>query len=449
MSFEPYVISWNLTKRCNLRCAHCYLDATFRDHGAPAELTPEECLKTVDDLAEVNPQAVLILTGGEPLLRPDIFSLSRYAADKGFMVVLGTNGISISDSVARKLVDARVSGVGVSIDSLKPENHDNFRGLPGAWERSLKGIEALKRVGLPFQISTSITTWNLKEIGEIADFASNLGASVFNVFFLVCTGRGQDLTDITPEQYEETLKFIYSIQGKYPTMMVRPKCAPHFKRIVHEADPESPILKGYVAACRAGTNYFRITPEGDVTPCPYMPTKVGNVREKSFKVIWETSSVFQQLRKPVYEGKCETCKYKLICGGCRARALASKGDMLNEDPWCVYEPEAGQKPLVNIETAVKFGLDEDAADPNWQQVRWEPEAESMLDKIPFFVRPIVQKYTEAYVRKNGIPVITMELMRELKEKRMGNMPNPNFLSKVSPPKFPISDMGDKTSLSPS
>ncbi|MBI5185233.1 MAG: radical SAM protein [Nitrospinae bacterium] len=415
MAFETYVISWNVTKRCGLRCEHCYLDAYSLSGETADELSLDECRVLIGQMAEINPQACLILTGGEPLLRPDIFDIASCATAKGFMVVVGSGGNIIDGAMARRLSQSGVKGVGVSIDSLDPETHDRFRGVPGALNGTLQGIEALKREGLDFQIQTTVSTRNINEIGSIIKFAHELGAVAFNCFFLVCTGRGEELTDITPEQYEEVLKFLYNAHGKYPGMMVRAKCAPHFKRVAYQADPDSPLLKGYVGGCRAGTNYCRISPEGEVTPCPYMSKSAGNVRERSFAEIWRSSSLFGSLRRPKYNGKCEDCEFKLLCGGCRARALAKTGDCMGEDFWCVYNPEKGGAQVVNIATEIQFDLVQGQQSKN-NGPRWTVEAEDRLKRVPFFARSIARRGVEDYALSNGIPVITPELMDKVREK---------------------------------
>ena len=416
MSNDLYVISWNVTKRCGLRCAHCYLDASYLSGDQTDELSTGEALRLIDQIAEVSPQACLILTGGEPLLRPDIFEIASHADAQGFMVVMGSGGNLIDDAVAGKLVASGVKGVGISIDSLNSEAHDRFRGVPGAFEQTLKGIEALKRAGMDFQIQTTVSTANVEEVPRLIEFAHDLGATAFNLFFLVCTGRGEEMTDISPEQYEKTLQYLYGVHGKYPDMMVRAKCAPHFKRVAYQADPESPLLKGYVGGCRAGTNYCRISPEGEVTPCPYMSPSAGNVKKTSFAEIWINSPLFAGLRSPQYNGKCEDCEFKLLCGGCRARALAKSGDAMGEDFWCVYQPEKGKKKVINIATEIQFNLEEEGQEEKGDGPEWSPEAQERLKKIPFFARTLARRGVEDYARRNGISRITPELMDKVREK---------------------------------
>ncbi|MCZ6781252.1 MAG: radical SAM protein, partial [Nitrospirae bacterium] len=187
--FKPFLVALNLTKRCNLKCAHCYLDATTKAGGGSDELTTEECYRLIGQIAEVNRGCLLVITGGEPLTRPDILDIARHAVSLGFMVVFGTNGMLINDRMAKQLVEIGVMGVGISIDSLDRHKHDRFRGLPGAWEGALAGIEASKRNGLQFQVHFSAQPMNYQELPDVIEWAHQLGAKVLNVFFMVCTGR--------------------------------------------------------------------------------------------------------------------------------------------------------------------------------------------------------------------------------------------------------------------
>ncbi|MBF0275241.1 MAG: radical SAM protein [Nitrospinae bacterium] len=420
MSFETYVISWNLTKRCNLKCSHCYLDAEFLNGTGRDTLSTQDCFKIIDQLAEVNPHAILILTGGEPLVREDIYDISSYAEKKGFMVVLGTNGLLLSEKVCKKLSENGISGIGISLDSITPDYHDQFRGYEGAWQKTVNNIDNIKKAGIDFQIQMTVTKENRNQLELMAKFAHEKGARVFNIFFLVCTGRGEDVSDLSAEEYEETLTQIYHFHDKFEGMMVRPKCAPHFKRITHEIDPQSPLLKGYVGGCRAGTNYCRINSEGIVTPCPYMETETGNLLKDSFKNVWEESPLFLEMRKAKYSGKCDICDYSLMCGGCRARALATNGNIMGEDPWCSYLPalEAKDK-VVNIPTTIQFGLEEvfpEKKNEEIKEVSWHPEAEKMLAKIPFFARGIAKRGMEDYAKTEGKTIITPEDMEFVRKK---------------------------------
>ena len=242
MFARPYVVSWNLTYRCNLACEHCYLDAG----GAPqvgtenfadrSELGTDECFRVIDEIAAFAPECVTILTGGEPLLRRDILEIVRRASERGLWVVVGTNGVRITENVARRLAEAGARGLSISLDALDPDRHDGFRKVRGAWRNTVEGAEILNRTGLPFIVQTTAGSHNLGELDAIADFAHDrLAAKVWNLYFLVPTGRGQFVSDMTPAQYDEVLASLYRIQRKYDRrMLVNAKCAPHYIKTVLE-----------------------------------------------------------------------------------------------------------------------------------------------------------------------------------------------------------------------
>lgn len=397
---QPFLISWNITKRCNLKCAHCYLDAS--ELAGNAELSHDGARKVVDEIASLNPQSMLILTGGEPLMREDCLSLAGYASGKGITVVIGTNGMLLNDDIAGRMVENGVKGAGISLDSISPGFHDGFRGVPGAWERTDSGIDALRKHGLDFNIQLTVTKDNLPEIRPIIEYAIEKGARAVNIFFLVCTGRGQDMVDITPGQYEQALTNLAEAAEFYEDrIMVRARCAPHFLRIAQNMKTGSPLLKGATSGCIAGTGYLRITPEGNVTPCPYIPTVAGNIMETGLKRIWEESGVFKKLRGRAYNGRCKDCEYNEICGGCRARALAVTSDIMGEDPWCEYEPEG--------KTAV-------SPRASAAEITWTPEAEERLSKVPGFLRGMVRTGVERYARQSGMDRVTPEIMSKLRKR---------------------------------
>jgi radical SAM protein with 4Fe4S-binding SPASM domain len=350
-SFLPRLISWNMTFRCNLQCPHCYIDA--RESEGKGELNTSEGKMLIDQIAEVS-KPILILSGGEPLLRKDIFELARYATEKGLIVAMGTNGTLISDSVAQELKSCGVKAVAVSIDSCIPERHDAFRGLNGSWKRTLKGIEACIRNDIEVQVNTTVTQQNYDEIDSMMAFAEKHGASAFHLFFLVPTGRGVNIEDISADMYERMLDGVLDkIATARYNLMVRPICAPQFMRIAMQKGLD---LTRWSRGCIAGLTYCRIYPTGEVTPCPYLPIKLGNIRETHFEEIWFQSPILKALRDfETLKGKCGVCDYRAVCGGCRARAygLTSdfidicgglhepkelKGDYLAEEPWCPYIP---------------------------------------------------------------------------------------------------------------
>ena len=252
-------VSWNITRLCNLKCTHCYLPAGFVDtnesangnfnlshihnsheYARDAELSQSQCFRIIDEIAEINPHILLILTGGEPLLRPDILEISKYASDTGFLVVMGTNGVLLNDEVVEKMQQHGVTGAGISLDSIQPSNHDRFRGMEGAWKATMNGVAALKRAQLDFLVQTSVTQWNYDEIPEIVEYAYQLGAKVLNLYFLVRTGRGKTVMDITPEQYEKAFETFFKLQADYAgKMLIAAKCAPHYKRVIYEQQSDS------------------------------------------------------------------------------------------------------------------------------------------------------------------------------------------------------------------
>lgn len=415
MNYTPHAVSWNITKKCNLRCAHCYIDSTVPKHSltdSVEELTTDECLGIIDQIAAVNPRIILILTGGEPLLRRDLFDLIKYSKDKGMTVFLGTNGCLFDADVVSRLRDSGIAGVGISLDSLSSRVHDTFRCTKGAWDGAVRAAMLCREQGVAFQIQTTATNSNIDEIPDIIRYAKKIGASAFQLFFLVCTGRGQGLTDITPAQYEEALTKLYEIQKDFNgAMLVGAKCAPHYKRIVFNLDRESPLLKAYDGGCPAATNYCRINAEGEMTACPYMDKVAGNLRNESFAEIWHKSAAFTDLRGQKLKGKCGICEFRSICSGCRARALATNGDQLAEDPWCLYdpEPEHGKNKKDNIEIKLReedvFGMKAEFT------LQWTDEAKERLAKVPSFIRGMAIKGAEKYAEHNGITEVTVEVMK--------------------------------------
>lgn len=392
---EPYLISWNVTQRCNLRCPHCYIDAT--PAAAPGELDTTEALRVIDDIAALAPGAMLIFSGGEPLLRPDLLLLLRQAADRGLMALVGTNGTLLTEALVVELGRVGVRGMGISLDSDEPEFHDAFRGVDGAWERATRAMVLCRRLGLPFQVQASVSQGNLNRIAAIASLSHQLGATVFNLFFLVCTGRGESLSDLTPQQYEQALTTLAQLQGQYPDMKVRARCAPYFVRTVAEqglGPGEWPF------GCLAGSRYCRITPWGEVTPCPYLPLVAGDLRQQGLREIWETSPLLQALRSEGWGGKCGVCPYATQCRGCRARAYAATGDYLAEDPWCSFQPRARVTP----------------APPSPPRVPWSEEARRRMERAPAFIRDRVAQGVEAFARERGYQEITPEVLEEARAK---------------------------------
>lgn len=396
---ESWLISWNLTRRCNLACGHCYLDAGQRNGPGGNGLATEDTLRIVDELAASAPGAMVILTGGEPLLRKDLETLVTACAERGLAPVIGTNGTILDADRARSLVDAGARGVGISINSVDPELHDTLRGKPGAWLGALDGIAAARGAGLPVLMQATLFEQNRREIRRLADLARDMGAVALNFFFLVCTGRGATQTDISAASYEQALKEIIALQHERADIVTRARCAPYVRRLMglHAGEGKG-AFADFSSACLAGRSYLRITPEGGVTPCPYIPLEIGSLRRKSLAAILAEAPEIRRLRDETPGGKCGRCEFGLSCGGCRARALAAHGDLMAEDPKCGYVPAPGAVPEVK------------PVQPSEKGIRWRADAEARLANIPAFVRGHIRKRLEEKAAAQGLSEITPEFM---------------------------------------
>jgi len=412
-SDQLQIIAINLTRRCNLACAHCYLDAETLTKPSDQELSTDEVKNLLDEIAANQVQAMVVLTGGEPLVRRDLEAISEHGARLGLMMVIGSNAALLTERRVVSLKKSGVMGIGISVDSLDAKTHDEFRGKPGSWQKTMTGIEHCRKHGLDFQIHFSITNNNYQEIEDIVAFAQLSGARVVNFFFIICTGRAESVSDISPVNYDASIKKIIQCQQKYDDLIVRPRCAPQFKRVAWQMDPDSKLnrISGRDGdGCIAGSHYCRITPEGDVTACPYIEQSVGNIRDQSFQTIWQTAPDFLALRNPELTGKCGRCEFQKLCGGCRARPLAAGKALMDEDDSCLYQPQSGQV----IEPIVDFTN---------QQLIWSEDASQKLSRIPGFIRAMIKKRTESYVVDLGESLITVEHMQALSAKRFGkNMP---------------------------
>ncbi len=402
----PHVVAWNLTRRCNLECSHCYISAGAW-HGTEGELSTEECFRVLDDLLAVNPSMLLILSGGEPLLRDDLESIAERAASAGATVVVGTNGTLLTEERIESLKAAGVRGVAVSVDSLNPTYHDRFRHGTGALEATLAAVDRLVQHELDFIIQTSLTKGNRNELSDLVAWAAEKGAVSFNLYFLVPTGRGEGMQGLTPDENEEVLAELLSLEQEYRgRLMIRSKCQPQLMRHVLEAGVESGLLN-YETRCPCGVHYCRITPEGKVTPCPYLPAVAGDLMRESFLDVWTSSPVFGALREGELGGKCGRCEYREVCGGCRARAYAQSGDPLASDESCVYDPP-GDRPVVERRRPMAYGQSAKTA------LEWTPEARQRLERIPSFVRGVVTSRVEEFARKRGYPAVDLEVMAEVR-----------------------------------
>lgn len=332
------LVSWNTTNQCNMFCDHCYRDAGVK---ANDELTTAEARKLIEEIKQAGFQ-IMIFSGGEPLMRPDIYELGAYARQQGLRAVLGTNGSLITLEVARKLKEAGFMAAGVSLDSLEPAKNDAFRKLENASALTITGMKNLKAAGVPFQIHTTVMDWNVAELEDITDFAVEIGAMAHHVFFLVPTGRGANIEEeaLRVVEYEKTIARLMEKQKQVP-IEIKPTCAPQFIRVADKKGLKTRFTKG----CLAGISYCIISPKGDVQPCAYMDIQLGNVKDIPFDKIWVENPVLNELRSMQYEGKCGICDYKERCGGCRARANYYNGSIMAEDSWCLYKPHQEAKEI--------------------------------------------------------------------------------------------------------
>lgn len=418
---ELFLLAINITKRCNLACEHCYLDADTLKNGQNNELTVAEINSVLDEVASRGKQTMIVLTGGEPLARSDLEDMISHGAQLGLSMVIGTNGTLLTSRRVTALKAAGALGVGISVDSLHKDQHDKFRGLRGSWQQTFQGIQHCREQALSFQIHFTVTRNNYTEMNDIIRFSYENGARVVNLFFLICTGRAESASDITAEQYEYILTQTIKAQAEYPDMIIRPRCAPHFKRIAHQLNPDSPITRvsGFEGdGCIAGTHYCRVAPNGDITACPYIDKPSGNIRQQSFLAVWDQAADFESLRNPQLNGACGECEYQKLCGGCRARPLAMGGDLMDADPYCAYVP-SGQAIIEPFNTQ------------DSRMIQWHEQASKRLSRIPGFLQKMIKKRAEAYVLELGEDMVMPEHLSNLASKRFGkNMPfgKPDFLN---------------------
>ncbi|MHC9544796.1 MAG: radical SAM protein [Vulcanimicrobiota bacterium] len=385
--YKPGIVAWEITRSCNLKCLHCRASAS---HGPYAgELSTRECFRVIDDIIATGAQ-ILILTGGEPLLRDDIFQIASYATENGLRTVMAPNGTLLSPEMAVKIKAAGVSRISISIDFPVADLHDGFRGEPGAFHSAVSGIKNAMDAGIEVQINSTITRMNAGYLPQLIQMAVDQKAVAFHPFLLVPTGRGKDLREheLSPEEYEKTLNRIYDLQQQNPGIFFKPTDVPHYFRIMKQRAKGTAATAGLVHSgrepagleptgrehadsehadvghtgrqqpggrssgghpggmekmtrgCLGGIGFCFISHVGDVQPCGYFDVKAGNVKEKPLGEIWESSRLFRELRDfNLLKGKCGICEFKEICGGCRARAYEATGDYLAEEPYCVYRPK--------------------------------------------------------------------------------------------------------------
>lgn len=375
----PRVVAWNLTTGCNQACAHCYMTAR---RGAGEELALEECKRIADEILALQPSPMFVLSGGEPLTRPDLEELAEHCARAGATVVVGTNGTLLTAARIHSLAAAGVRGFALSVDSLDPSVHDRFRGMPGALARVRAASRRLREAGLPVVIQSTLGAQTRHELQDLAAWAHAEGAFAFNLYLHVETGRGRDLEPLSAQHTEAVLAELAGLERHYrDRMLVRAKCLPQFVRVSYASDPDSPVLH-QDTRCPAGIWYCRITPDGRLTPCPYLPDSAGDLRERSFEEIWLESPLLRGLREGVEGGRCGRCAFSKSCGGCRARS-AARGRLEGDDPSCPHQPDG--EPL-----------------PRRGPVPWSEAAAARVDRLPAFARDMARGRLEARARREGL-----------------------------------------------
>jgi radical SAM protein with 4Fe4S-binding SPASM domain len=336
---KPHLIAFEVTRRCRFNCRHCRAEAVPAKAEAE-ELTTEQCKRILASVADFG-KCVIILTGGEPMERSDIYELIRYGRETGLRMVMATCGYLINDESVARLKEAGVLVLSVSLDGACAESHDRFRQSEGAFDLAVRAAETMRRAGVRFQINTTISKINIAEVGAIAGLAEELGAYCFNPFILVPTGRGAKMADeiLEPAEYEKLLKDLLDMKLKSPIEM-RVTCGPQFARICREAPAK--LLNEGVNGCMGGRGFGFISCRGDVQTCGFLNVSAGNLIENDFNFakIWLNSKFLREIRDlSGYGGNCSVCEYVDICGGCRARAYAMSGDYLASDPICNYQPK--------------------------------------------------------------------------------------------------------------
>ncbi|MFW6061807.1 MAG: radical SAM protein [Planctomycetota bacterium] len=335
----PRLIAWELTRSCMLACKHCR--AAAHNEPYPGELDTRECLRLVDNIASFA-KPILILTGGEPMLREDIYEIASHASRKGLRVVMAPCGLLLDDEAVRRIRAAGISAISISLDGATADSHDAFRGVEGAFAGAMGGIGAARRGDLPFQINTTVTAGNRHELPAMLDLSISLGATCFNPFLLVPTGRGAQLVDqeLTAEQYEQTLNWLADQQER-EDILIRVTCAPHYQRILRQRGISSGPRGG--KGCMGGKSFAFISHRGIVQICGFLDTPCGDLHQEGldFRQLWEHSPLLQQIRDvDSYGGRCGGCEFRYVCGGCRARAEAIEGSHLGQEPFCTYQPRS-------------------------------------------------------------------------------------------------------------
>jgi heme b synthase len=346
---------------------------TVADQLLPQDLTTEDAFRMIDEIARVG-RPVFVLSGGEPLFRPDIFDIARYATDAGLPVALATNGTLIDEAVAGRIRDSGVKRASISFDGADAATHDAFRGLKGSFDAAVRGFQLLRAAGIPVQINTTVANHNKEQLDSMVRMAKSLDAVGLHLFLLVPVGCGVEIAEeqmINAQEYESVLNWLYDMEKAEPDLQLKATCAPHYFRIMHSRRAEerrSGVKRDLPASydrqvhghphgqmhaatkgCLAGTGVCFVSHRGEVFPCGYLPVEAGNIRVQAFGDIWQDSALFAEMRDPdLLEGKCGYCQFKKVCSGCRARSFGVTGNYLAEEPFCAYEPESRKQRAVEM-----------------------------------------------------------------------------------------------------
>lgn len=345
------IVSWNLTLRCPLKCPHCYSDSGEQEVVNPLSTT--EAFLILDQIKTLG-SPVVILSGGEPMMRADIFEIATYGTSIGLRMAMGTSGYLFDETTPYQLKESGIRSIAISIDSAYPVIHDSLRGSSGAFHRAVNAICACIREGMQVQINMTVITPDPKIVDQVVTLGKGLGVRDYQIFIPVPTGRSVEENYLKYGAYEKLLQHLISSYAD-SGISLRPTCIPQFRRVAEEMGISNPT---WGRGCIAGISYCRIYANGDVTPCPYLPAIAGNIRESSFSDIWTNAEVFAALRDfDRLFGKCGSCEYKPICGGCWARAFSRygnitkscgslvqpqdiDGELCAEDPLCPYQLES-------------------------------------------------------------------------------------------------------------
>ena len=348
MEFSPKWIAWEITRRCNLRCVHCRSSSQLEVEGHP-DFSLDEAKRVLDDIHSYA-SPVVVLSGGEPLLRPDVFDIARYGTALGLRMCLATNGSLVTADTCRQITESGIRMVSLSLDGSTAAVHDDFRNQPGAFDGVMNAIRLFNAHNIDFLVNSSFTKRNQDEAPKIHQLVKSLGATAWYLFMIVPTGRGEEIMAelIPPDEYEAMLNWHYDMEKEEDELLVRPTCAPQYYRVVlQRAKEEGEKFKrrtlkfstGGSKGCLAGQLICMIDVDGNVLPCSYFPLPAGNIRTQSFREIWEQSPLFLEMRDFAgYKDHCGRCEYLNVCGGCRARAWAVTGDYLAGEPFCSYRP---------------------------------------------------------------------------------------------------------------